>query len=111
MAGASEGPDSSMDTEVRMVRLPEVRSPLRAATRRAVDGIVQALAAPALSLDALRGAVVRYGHLARDLALAPDEMVAALAPVVRRCRRPELPPAELQRLVQWWAIHGYHRVD
>lgn len=89
----------------------EQRASARPATRRAADAIIQALAAPALSLDALRRAVVRYGHVARDLALAPDEMIAALGPVLRRCVRPELPGPELRRLVQWWAIHGYHRAD
>ena len=83
------------------------------AARRAVDAIVQALCEPRLSQDALRRAVVRYGSVARDLALDPTEMLAALAPIVRRCAVRFAPPeqAELQSWVQWWAIHGYHRAD
>ena len=83
----------------------------RGALRRTLDAILQALAAPSLSLDAVRHAVVRYGHLARASALGPEEMIAALAPVASRAARPELPSAELQRLLHWWAIHGYHRAD
>ena len=92
---------------------------------RAVEAVAQTLSAPAFSLDALRQTVVRYGRLARELALPPDEMLAALAPAVRRTlagrveipadRRPDaMPaarPAELESWVQWWAIHGYHRAD
>ena len=83
------------------------------AARRAVDAIVQALCEPRLSQDALRRAVVRYGTVARDLALDPTEMLAALVPVVRRCAARLAPPeqAQLQSWVQWWAIHGYHRVE
>jgi hypothetical protein len=83
------------------------------AARRAVEAIVHALCQPRLSQDALRRAVVRYGSVARDLALDPTEMLAALAPVVRRCAVRFAPPeqARLQSWVQWWAIHGYHRTD
>jgi hypothetical protein len=85
----------------------------RAAARRAVDAIAQALSEPRLSQDALRRAVVRYGTVARDLALDPTEMLAALVPVVRRSIARLAPgeQAELQACVQWWAIHGYHRAD
>ena len=79
--------------------------------RRAADAVIQALGAPQLSQDLLRRAVVRYGAVARDVALDPTEMLASLAPVVRRGIA-QLAPGEqaaVQSWVQWWAIHGYHR--
>lgn len=80
--------------------------------RRAADAVRRALCAPTLSLDTLRRAVIYYGAAARERALAPDEMIAALAPLVRRCaERRAGPTPELQTYVQWWAIHGYHRAD
>ena len=93
--------------------LAQVAESVPSAARRAVDAIVQALCEPRLSQDALRRAVVRYGSVARDLALDPTEMLAALAPIVRRCAARSAPPeqAQLQSWVQWWAIHGYHRAD
>ena len=95
-----------------VLRMPAADS-VPGPARRAVDAIVQALCEPRLSQDALRRAVVRYGALARDLALDPTEMLAALAPVVRRCAARFAPTeqARLQSWVQWWAIHGYHRAD
>jgi hypothetical protein len=83
------------------------------AVRRAADAVVQALGAPTVSLEALRQAVMRYARQARELALAPEEMLAALAPLVRRCVARCTPDrqAELVSWVQWWAIHGYHRAD
>jgi hypothetical protein len=87
--------------------------PARGAVGRAADAVVQALCAPRLSHDALRRAVVRYGRLARDVALDPTEMLAPLAPRVRACLD-RVAPAErdhVQGWVQWWAIHGYHRAD
>jgi hypothetical protein len=105
-------PDEPPPTEIA---LPLTMAPefTPSAARRAVDAIVQALCEPRLSQDSLRRAVVRYGSLARDLALDPTEMLAALAPVVRRCAARFAPPeqARLQSWVQWWAIHGYHRAD
>lgn len=82
--------------------------------RRAAEAVAQTLSAPRLSLEALRQSVVRYGRLARELAVGPDEMLGALVPTVRHtlathpeaARRPEL-----ESWVQWWAIHGYHRAD
>lgn len=89
---------------------PEVA---RGAVRRAADAVVHVLCAPRLSHDALRGAVIRYGRVARDLALDPTEMLASLAPRVRACVERLSPPERdrVQGWVQWWAIHGYHRVD
>ena len=89
------------------------RLPAPSPARRAADAVRQALSAPTLSEDALRRAVIRYGSVARDLALAPDEMLAALIPAVRRGLARVAPEhqAEVQRRVQWWAIHGYHRSD
>jgi hypothetical protein len=83
------------------------------AVRRATDAVIQALCAPRLSHDALRGAVVRYGTVARDLALDPTEMLATLGPLVRRCVTSLAPDqqAQVESWVQWWAIHGYHRAD
>jgi hypothetical protein len=82
--------------------------------RRAAEAVVQTLSAPRLSLEALRLAVVRYGRLARELALGPDEMLGTLVPAVRHslATRPDVAPhAELESWVEWWAIHGYHRAD
>jgi hypothetical protein len=85
--------------------------------RRALDAptgaVADALLAVPLSLDAVRRAAVRYGHAARDLALPPEEMSAALRGLVRRCaaRRPAGVRAELEASVAWWAVHGYHRAD
>jgi len=83
------------------------------AVRRAADAVIQALSAPRLSHDALRRAVVRYGAVARDLALDPTDMLAALVPIVARCIDRLAPDerTQVESWVQWWAIHGYHRVD
>lgn len=83
------------------------------AVRRAADAVSQALSAPRLSPDAVRGAVVRYGSVARDLALDPTDMLAALVPLVTRCVERLAPDerSQVESWVQWWAIHGYHRVD
>jgi hypothetical protein len=83
------------------------------AVRRAADAVIQALNAERLSHDALRGAVVRYGSVARDLALDPTDMLAALVPMVTRCIDRLAPDerSQVESWVQWWAIHGYHRVD
>lgn len=80
--------------------------------RRAADAVIQALAEPRLSLEALRQAVIRYGRAAREVALAPDEMLGALVPQLRRLLAAHLPDRpELESWVEWWAIHGYHRAD
>jgi hypothetical protein len=81
--------------------------------RRIADGVLQARCAPPLSLDRLRGAVMRYAEQARELALAPEEMLAGLVPAVRRCVGRVTPEraTEVQALVQWWALHAYHRAD
>ena len=96
-------------------RLELVAAGARASTagvRRAAEGVLQALAAPRLSLDALRGAVIRYGRVARELALGPDEMLGALLPQLRRVLAAHLTERpELESWVEWWAIHGYHRAD
>ncbi|MDF1504171.1 hypothetical protein [Roseisolibacter sp. H3M3-2] len=87
--------------------------PARGAVGRAADAVVQVLCAPRLSHDALRRAVIRYGRLARDVALDPTEMLGSLAPRVRACLD-RVAPAEREQVqgwVQWWAIHGYHRAD
>jgi hypothetical protein len=93
--------------------VPPTADAAHGAVRRAVDAVVQALCEPRLSQDAVRRAVVRYGAVARDLALDPTEMLAAITPVVRRCvaRLAPVEQAQLQSWVQWWAIHGYHRAD
>jgi hypothetical protein len=87
--------------------------PARGAVGRAADAVVQVLCAPRFSHDALRRAVVRYGRLARDVALDPTEMLASLAPRVRACLERAAPAEreQVQGWVQWWAIHGYHRAD
>lgn len=83
------------------------------AVRRAAEAVIQALTGTRLSHDALRGAVVRYGSVARDLALDPTDMLAALVPMVTRCIERLAPDerSQVESWVQWWAIHGYHRVD
>lgn len=87
--------------------------PARGAVGRAADAVVAVLCAPRLSHDALRRAVVRYGRLARDVALEPTEMLASLAPRVRASLERAAPAErdQVQGWVQWWAIHGYHRAD
>jgi hypothetical protein len=64
-------------------------------------------------MDAVRDAAVRYGGAARAVALAPDEMAAALGALLRRCTERHAPGmrAELEASVPWWAAHGYHRAD
>jgi hypothetical protein len=64
-------------------------------------------------MDAVRDAAVRYGSAARAVALAPDDMAAAIGALLRRCTTAHAPAvrAELQASVPWWAIHGYHRAD
>ena len=86
--------------------------PTTPAAIEALGPVRAALGAPRLSLDALRDAVVRYGRVAREVALAPEEMLAALVPLARRiadAHQRERP--ELATWVEWWAIHGYHRAD
>lgn len=102
--------------ELPFVPLPApsvVPDPVRSAVARAEDAVVRVLCAPHLSHDALRRAVIRYGRLARDLALDPTDMLASLAPRVRACMDRLAPPERevVQGWVQWWAIHGYHRAD
>lgn len=87
--------------------------PWASRARRAADLVVQALCAAPFSLERVRAAVVRYALQARELAVAPEEMLAGLVPLVRRCVQRVAPGREdeLQAFVQWWAIHGYHRAD
>jgi hypothetical protein len=75
--------------------------------------VADAVCAATLSMDAVRDAAVRYGTAARALALAPDDMAAALRALLRRCAERHAPAvrAELEASVPWWAIHGYHRAD
>jgi len=79
----------------------------------AVDAVVQVLRAPAVSLDMLRRAVVRYGGLARDQALQLEEMLGTLTQSMRDVldTLPGPRRAEVLAFVQWWAVHGYHRAD
>ena len=104
-----------MPTPCERPAAPPVADPApdAAPRRRAIDAVADALSAVPLSLDAVRRTAVRYGHVARDLALAPEEMHAALRALVRRCaaRRPPAVRAELEASVAWWAVHGYHRAD
>ena len=81
--------------------------------RRALARLADALCAATPSMDAVRDAAVRYGSAARAVALAPDDMAAAIGALLRRCTTAHAPAvrAELQASVPWWAIHGYHRAD
>jgi hypothetical protein len=90
--------------------------PRRSATDRlhtALDAVLQALGAPAASLDILRRVVVRYGALAREQAVQLEEMLATLSRSVSGVleQRPSTNQAEVLAFVQWWAMHGYHRAD
>ena len=89
--------------------LPEARRE----TRPFLDAVIQALTQPRPSLDDVRAAVVRYGRSARELAIAADEMLASLAPRVRRALEsmPSGRRTELLASVEWWAIHGYYGAD
>ena len=82
-------------------------------TRPFADAVIQALTAPTPSLDDVRRAVVRYARTARELAVAADDMLASLAPRVRRAldALPSARRAELLASVEWWAIHGYYGAD
>ena len=77
------------------------------------DAVIQALTAPRPSLDDVRHAVVRYARRARELAIAADDMLASLAPLVRRALHalPSARRAELLASVEWWAIHGYYGAE
>jgi hypothetical protein len=79
----------------------------------ALDAVVQVLDAQAVSLDRLRRAVVRYGALAREQALQLEEMLVTLRRGVRGVldTLPDARRTEVLAFVQWWAMHGYHRVD
>ena len=85
----------------------------RSAARQLADAVIQALCAPRPSQESIRRAVVRYARAAHDLAIAADEMLAGLAPRVRRCLEslPSTRRAELLAYVEWWAIHGYYGAD
>ena len=54
-----------------------------------------------------------YARTARELAIAADDMLASLAPRVRRAldALPSARRAELLASVEWWAIHGYYGAD
>ena len=80
---------------------------------RPLEVLADALCAATPSMEAVRDAAVRYGTAARALALAPDDMAAALGALLRRCAPRHAPAlrAELEASVPWWAIHGYHRAD
>ena len=94
-------------------RSPYPAADARPMARQLADAVVQALCAPRPSLESVRRAVVRYARPARELAMAADEMLAGLAPRVRRCLD-ALPSArrdELLAYVEWWAIHGYYGAD
>jgi hypothetical protein len=85
----------------------------RRETRPLAEAIIQALSAPGPSLGDVRLAVVRYARAARELAIAADEMLAGIAPLVRRALEamPSARRAELMASVEWWAIHGYYGAD
>ena len=82
-------------------------------TAGGLDAVERALLAPSFSAEALRRAVIRYGCAARETLSEPGEMLASLAPTVRRAMECLAPAqrAVVQRWVEWWAIHGWHRAD
>jgi hypothetical protein len=106
---------SDRPDDVRRPSAPLDRAPADAPSRprRALEALADALCAAAPSREAVRDAAVRYGTAARALALAPDDMAAALGALLRRCAPRHAPAlrAELEASVPWWAIHGYHRAD
>jgi hypothetical protein len=79
----------------------------------ALDAVVQAMTSPALSMERVRGVVMRYGALAREQAMQLDEMLQALTRTIRGAldALPTPQRAEVLASVQWWAMHGYHRAD
>ena len=83
------------------------------ANRRALARLADVLCAATPSMDAVRDAAVRYGGVARAVAVGPDEMATALAALLRGCAGRHAPAvrAELEASVPWWAIHGYYRAD
>jgi hypothetical protein len=111
-------PPEGMRMETQSDRTPTA-APLgarRASVERlqgAADAVLQALRAPAVSLDLLRRAVVRYGGLARDQALQLEEMLTTLTRSIREAidDLPDTRRTEVLAFVQWWAVHGYHRAD
>lgn len=79
----------------------------------ALDAVLQALCAPAMSFDRLRRVVVRYGAAAHEQALQIEEMLTTLTRAIRDAvdALPNARRAEVLAFVQWWAVHGYHRAD
>jgi hypothetical protein len=65
---------------------------------------------PALTLDALRAAVVGSARAARALAVAPETVFAEISARVGAilAARPPARRAELLARVRWWTIHGYY---
>ncbi len=106
----SDRPDDVRRPSAALERAP-ADAPSR--PRRALEALGDALCAATPSMEAVRDAAVRYGTAARALALAPDDMSAALGALLRRCAPRHAPAlrAELEASVPWWAIHGYHRAD
>ena len=90
--------------------MPTPRHALPAPTDALGELLADLLAAPTLTLDALRDAVVRAARAARALAVTPEAMLATLAVRVRARVHALQPPrrAELLARAQWWAIHGYY---
>src|SRR5437868_4561753 len=89
------------------------RGPSTDRLRVALDAVLQAVAAPAASLDRLRRVVVRYGALACEQAVQLEEMLSTLTRGVRAVLAglPAPRQDEVLAVVQWWAVHGYHRAD
>ena len=113
MPSQSEHPDAPRGTSVPAPRTQGSTQGPAGRPRHALAGLADVLCAATPSMDAVRDAAVRYGTAARAVALAPDEMSAAIAALLRRCAERHAPAvrAELQASVPWWAIHGYHRAD
>jgi hypothetical protein len=113
MSVPSERPDSPRQPGSVVDRAAEVAADLGLRPRHALARLADALCAAGPSREAVREAAVRYGSAARALALAPDEMVAALHALLRRCAARHAPAvrAELETSAAWWAAHGYYRAD
>lgn len=113
MPHPSNRPDDSRRSGVSPDRARDPRPHPANRLRRAIDAVTETFCAATPSREAVRDAAVRYGSAARALALAPEDMAAALHAQLRRCtaRHSAALRAELEASVGWWAIHGYHRAD
>ncbi len=113
MPASTERSDSPCSAGPAADRAADVAADLGLRPRHALARLADALCAAAPSRERVREAAVRYGAAARALALAPDEMVASLRVLLRRCAPRHAPAvrAELETSAAWWAAHGYHRAD